>query len=232
MRHLAGLLAAAGLLGIVPTYGAFTPEREASALQTPALSRDIVAETELYCLTLGIYFEGGSTDESEEGQRHITQVITQRAKANRAIWGGSSICGVVFHKRAGVCQFSFACLPAARRTPKFGPAWQASRAIAEDALAGRNETPDNQIRYYMNVAMTPLKNACRFKKEFVPFVKAGRHDFFREAASWERKELAQAEPEECRRYKEMLAAQKAKQKKKLAKLKAKKKKPTKMARLK
>src|SRR5262245_11218960 len=68
----------------------------------PALSdsinrdRDIKAESDLYCLALAVYFEGGSTAESEEGQRHIAHVVVARAKANRKIWGGANICDVVF----------------------------------------------------------------------------------------------------------------------------------------
>src|SRR5712692_9391700 len=88
----------------------------------PPISRDIFAETELYCLALAIFFEGGSTDEPEVGQRHIARVVTERAKADRPYWGGKTICGVVFYKRK-ICQFSFACLPLARRTPKGGRFW-------------------------------------------------------------------------------------------------------------
>ena len=79
-------------------------------------TRDILAETHLYCLALAVYFEGGSTVESEEGQRHIARVVAERAKANRRKWGGGDICDVVFYRKNGVCQFSFACLPSARRT--------------------------------------------------------------------------------------------------------------------
>jgi hypothetical protein len=183
----------------------------------PSLDRDIIAESELYCMTLAIFFEGGSTAESEEGQRHIARVISERAKANRRIWGGSSICGVVFYRAKGVCQFSFACLPGARRTPRQGPRWEFSEMIAREALEGRNESPDHLIRYYMNGELTSPRNACRFRKEFVPVVRAGRHEFFREPASWERRELAQTEFDECRRHAASLKAKKAKAKKALAK---------------
>ncbi len=90
---------------------------ELSSEQSPPAGRDIFAETELYCLALGIFFEGGSTGEPDIGQRHIARVITERAKADRPYWGGKTICGVVFYKRT-ICQFSFACLPLARRNSK------------------------------------------------------------------------------------------------------------------
>ena len=121
-------------------------------------SRDIVAETERYCLTLAIYFEGGSTFEPEIGQRHIARVITERAKADRRYWGGNTICGVVFYKRAK-CQFSFACLPLARRTPRPGPSWDASQEIARAQLEGRNDETPDLIRYYMNAPLSNPRSA-------------------------------------------------------------------------
>jgi hypothetical protein len=178
--------------------------------------RDIAYETDLYCLALAVYFEGGSTDESEEGQRHIANVVVARARANRQIWGGNKICDVVFYKRAKVCQFSFACLPLAKRTVRGGKAWRYSMEIARDELEGRSGLDDRLLRYYMNAELTPPKNACRFRKEFVPVVRAGRHEFFREATREERRELEKAEHPECKKYEASL------KKKKLAKGKTKK----------
>src|SRR5262245_47632115 len=130
MRTFAVLVASSRLLA-KSSYG--MPERVPEmppVVPFQLETRDIVAETELYCLALAIYFEGGSTREPEIGQRHIARVITERAKANRTYWGGNTICGVVFYKRKGVCQFSFACLPIARRTPRKNVLWQASEAVA------------------------------------------------------------------------------------------------------
>ena len=85
----------------MPLYAkpAQVPETGRAPIQIQ--TRDIVAETDLYCMTLAIYFEGGSTFEPEIGQRHIARVITERAKADRSYWGGKTICGVVFYKRQG-----------------------------------------------------------------------------------------------------------------------------------
>jgi hypothetical protein len=185
--------------------------------------RDVRAESQAYCLTLGIYFEGGSTGEPEIGQRHIARVIHERARANLRKWGGSDICQVVFYMRKGVCQFSFTCLPLARRTPVYGDAWRRARAIAEQELDGTNELLERSIRYYMNASLTPLRNACRFRKEFVRVVDAGRHEFFREPTFEERAELAGGKFEECERYAQQLREQEAKRKR-LAALKKKKKK--------
>lgn len=187
----------------------YLPFDNPPAVAHDIVSRDVMAETRLYCLALAVYFEGGSTAETEDGQRHIARVVVERAAANKAIWGGAEICDVVFYKRSKVCQFSFACLPAARRTPKGGAAWDYSLAIARDELAGKSTLQESSIRYYLNPALTPLRNVCRFRKEFVAVVEAGRHEFFREPTPEERVELARNDPTECRQ-----AAQASKSKKK------------------
>ena len=177
-------------------------------------SRDIAYETDLYCLALAVYFEGGSTDETEEGQRHIANVVMARARANRQIWGGAKICDVVFYQRNKVCQFSFACLKLEKRTVRGGKAWRYSMDIARDELEGRSGLEDMLLRYYMNASLTPPKNACRFRKEFVPVVQAGRHEFFREATRAERRELEKAEHAECRKYEASLKKKKVAKNKK------------------
>jgi hypothetical protein len=213
---ITGLIA--GALLSAPAHAAYLPDETVRFDYDPALSdRDIVGETEHWCMTLALFFEGGSTGESEEGLRHIARVVIERARADRRMWGGSTICGVVFKEAKGVCQFSFACLPQARRTPRGGRMWEVSAAIADEALEGNHEGTDELIRYYMNAELTSLRNVCRFRREFVPVVKAGRHEFFREPTSAERKQLATAEFEACTRYAALLEAQKAKAKRAAAK---------------
>jgi Cell Wall Hydrolase len=226
-RSFITIVAIAGLLWSAPAPALHVPDEGMRLELDPSLgNRDIVAESELYCLTLALFFEGGSTGESEQGQRHMARVIGERARADRRIWGGPTICGVVFHRAKGVCQFSFACLSPARRTARKGARWEISAAIARDELDGRNGGPDELIRYYMNPELTPLRNVCRFRREFVPVAKAGRHEFFREPTAAERKELSRAQFDACTRYEASLKAKKAKAKKvakaaKAAKAKAK-----------
>lgn len=192
------------------------------------VQRDIRAQSHGFCLTLAIYFEGGSTFEPEVGQRHIARVIHERARANLRKWGGHDICDVVFYASKGVCQFSFTCLPMARRTPRLGPAWQRAREIADEELQGANEVSERTIRYYMNVSQTPLRNACRFRKEFVKVVDAGRHEFFREPTAEERAELANGRFEECEKYSQQVRSAEAKRKR-LAAVSKKKLKRTHLA---
>jgi hypothetical protein len=214
-RIVIGLLAAGCLLSAptqlaAPGNAAYLPDVVITPpVITDLFERDVVSETDLYCMTLAIFFEGGSTGEPETGMRHIARVIAERAKANRKEWGGNTICGVVFYKRSK-CQFSFACLPLARRTPRPGPAWDASQEIARAQLEGRNDETPDLIRYYMNAPLSNPKSACTFRKEFVRVTIAGRHEFFREASTIERRELEQQNHHDCDRYAASLKKSKAK----------------------
>jgi hypothetical protein len=223
LRLRIGLGALLALVAFTSGYGAFIPPGD-EEIDRAVAPRDIGYETQLHCVALAVYFEGGSTFEIEEGQRHIARVVVERAKADRRKWGGADLCDVVFYKRAGVCQFSFACLPLARRTPRPGALWERSLAIAQDELEDRSSIHERTIRYYMNPALTSDRNACRFRKEFVPVVEAGRHEFFREPTDVERAELTKSDFAECRRYAAALEAKRlAAGKKRLAALAKKKK---------
>jgi hypothetical protein len=228
LRFSVGLGSLLAILILGSVYAAFIPIGDDDALNDELPLRDIVGETQLHCIALAVYFEGGSTFESEEGQRHIARVVVERAKANLRKWGGSDLCDVVFYKKAGVCQFSFACLPLARRMPQPGRAWDQALAISADELAGRSDVLADSIRYYMNPALTSDRNACRFRKEFVPVLEAGRHHFFREPTEFERADLRNSNPIECQRYQAALEAKKrvakalAEKRKRLALLKKKK----------
>ena len=214
-----GLGAALAVITIPTVEAAYVPIRNIETVEPDTPRRDITAETHLYCMTLAVYFEGGSTAENLDGQQHIASVVFERARANRTKWGGADICDVVFYQRAGVCQFSFACLPNARRTPRGGSRWEKSLAVAKDELQGKSEVRERMLRYYMNPALTSDRNACRFRKEFVPVLEAGRHEFFREPMEAERAALAKSDHAPCQRYAAALEAAK----KRMAQAMAKKK---------
>jgi len=225
-RLAACFISFTGAAALAPAYAAYIPLAELENAELGEPRRDFRAETDLYCIALAVYFEEGSTIETVEGQRHIARVVTERARADLRKWGGRDICDVVFYKRAGVCQFSFACLPLARRTPRGGRRWETAMAIATEELEGRSEVGDNAIRYYMNPAITSDRNACRFRKEFVPVFEAGRHEFFREPTEAERRALLSSEPAVCQRYKAALEL-----KKKIAKAAAEKRRKAQAAKL-
>ncbi len=203
----------------VPGITGYIPLSDIDKHEPNIIQQAIETQSEPYCVALAVYFEGGSTFESEDGQRHIARVVVERGKANLRKWGGTNLCDVVFYKRGGVCQFSFACLPVARRSPHGGPAWERALQIAREEIEGQSDIAAYNIRYYMNPALTSDRNACRFRKEFMPVVEAGRHQFFREPTEAERAALAKSDPIECQRYKAAIEA-----KKRAAKLAALKKK--------
>jgi len=234
LRSSIGVAAILAFLCFGPGHAAYIPAGDEIAAEAEIAEPDIVAQTHLYCVALAVYFEGGSTAETPEGQRHIARVVAERARANLRKWGGADICDVVFYRRAGVCQFSFACLPLGRRTPRGGERWEHSLEIARDELEGKSDIGERSIRYYMNPALTSDRNACRFRKEFVPVVEAGRHEFFREPTETERVALVTSEYPECKRYQAALetkkrAAKALAEKRRLAALAKKKRKKTRHA---
>src|SRR5947209_12157981 len=164
----ARIAVALGIIFSVATFNtgfaAYVPTNELESRESDAAKPTIESQTELYCLGLAVYFEGGSTAETEDGQRHIARVVIERANENQRKWGGSKLCEVVFYKRTGVCQFSFACLAQARRTPHGGAAWQRSLSIAQAELEAKSEIGDDGIRYYLNPALTSNHNICRFRR--------------------------------------------------------------------
>src|SRR5689334_10078674 len=214
----------------VPGISGYIPTSDVDKREPNIIQQAIDSQSEPYCVALAVYFEGGSTFETEDGQRHIARVVVERGKANLRKWGGTNLCDVVFYRRGAVCQFSFACLPVARRTPHGGAAWERALQIAKEEIDGQSDVAEYNIRYYMNPALTSDRNACRFRKEFMPVVEAGRHWFFREPSSeFERTDLRNSNPIECQRYQAAIEAKKRavklalEKRKRLALLKKKKK---------
>ena len=144
LRFSVGLGSLLAVLILGSVYAAFIPLGDDNALNDELPPPDIASETQLHCVALAIYFEGGSTSESEEGQRHIARVVVERAKANLRKWGGSDLCDVVFYKKAGARQFTFACLPLARRTPRPGKAWDQALAYRDRRARGPQQHPRRQ----------------------------------------------------------------------------------------
>jgi hypothetical protein len=212
-RYGIALAAALSILSFGRAEAAYGLPPEIETSEVTEEPREIVASSHLYCLALAVYFEGGSTAESIEGQQYIARVVTARARDRVSKWGGRDICDVVFYKRGGVCQFSFTCLPKARQTPRGGGRWELALLIARQEVENVSELREREVRYYMNPDLTSDRNACRFRKEFVPVVRAGRHEFFREPyEAAERKALATSEHAPCVRYAAALEAAKQKAK--------------------
>jgi spore germination cell wall hydrolase CwlJ-like protein len=86
---------------------------------------------ELACLTKNIYYE--AAQESYEGKLAVAQVTLNRANNPNF---PSTICGVVYQRTLGTCQFSWTCLKNLAIQNKY--AWEESEMVARKALTEPN----------------------------------------------------------------------------------------------
>jgi spore germination cell wall hydrolase CwlJ-like protein len=82
---------------------------------------------QLACLTKNIYYEAAT--ESYEGKLAVAQVTLNRANDGAF---PSTICGVVYQRTLGTCQFSWTCLKNLAIQNKY--AWEESEIVARKAL--------------------------------------------------------------------------------------------------
>jgi hypothetical protein len=151
--------------GIVPVIPA-RPFVQASG--TPGAARSAG------CLASAIYYEARSEDQA--GQRAVAQVVLNRVR-HRAF--PRTICGVVFQgasRRTG-CQFSFTCdgsMAADRVGLADRLAWERSKRIAADALAGYVHAPVGHATHYHTEAVSPA-----WAPTLQPIGAVGSHLFYR-----------------------------------------------------
>lgn len=100
-------------------------------LQAKQARPDLVQRArDLDCMTDAVYYE--ARGETKRGQQAVATVVLNRVK-NPSF--PKTICGVVFQRAAGGCQFSFACDGSMRRGRE-QDAWDDARRVAARALAG------------------------------------------------------------------------------------------------
>lgn len=85
---------------------------------------------EVECLAKNIYYEAGS--EPYNGKLAVAQVTMNRVKSNQF---PRTVCGVVYQKTKGTCQFSWVCQDGLQ--PRYGQAWKESLKIAENILINK-----------------------------------------------------------------------------------------------
>ena len=85
---------------------------------------------EVECLAKNIYYEAGS--EPRAGKLAVAQVTMNRVKSKHF---PRTVCGVVYQKAKGVCQFSWVCENDLH--PKSGRQWRESVNIAENILINK-----------------------------------------------------------------------------------------------
>jgi hypothetical protein len=89
------------------------------------------AARDLDCLTDAVYYEARGED--KRGQQAVATVVLNRVK-NPSF--PKSVCGVVFQRASGGCQFSFACDGSMHHGRRETDAWDDARHIAARALSG------------------------------------------------------------------------------------------------
>lgn len=87
---------------------------------------------EVECLAKNIYYEAGS--EPYNGKLAVAQVTMNRVKSNQF---PRTVCGVVYQKTKGVCQFSWVC--EGDLHPRSGTQWKESLKIAENILINKKK---------------------------------------------------------------------------------------------
>jgi len=176
LRHLVrrpGLSAvclAYGLLGVTALVHLSRVPEPQVAKPIAALSSAQIGEVGQECLALNIYHE--ARGESREGRVAVAQVVLNRVRDRRF---PNDICTVV--KQGPLpprrdCHFSWWCDGRSDR-PTDLRAWEESKAIAEDVLAGRDADPTGGALWYHADTVAP-----KWRTALVPAATIGRHEFY------------------------------------------------------
>ena len=121
------------------------------------------------CLAQAVYYEAAL--EPEKGRRAVAQVVLNRVRHPAY---PNTVCGVVYQGwNQPVCQFSFTCDGALMRKPQ-ADLWRKSKAIARDALAGREVAEVGTSTHYHADYVVPY---WAFKMGKLATI--GRHIFYR-----------------------------------------------------
>ena len=127
-----------------------------------------VNDRQLMCLAKNIYYEAGA--ESDKGKAAVAHVTLNRTNSSMF---PESICGVVYQKHGGTCQFSWVCQKKAH--PKtLSENWQESLQIAKQALKGRTVDPTYGALFFHAAYVKPSWSSTLKKT-----IRIGNHIFYR-----------------------------------------------------
>jgi spore germination cell wall hydrolase CwlJ-like protein len=123
---------------------------------------------EVECLAKNIYFEAGG--EPHSGKIAVAEVTMNRVKSKRY---PRTVCGVVYQKTKGTCQFSWVCERG--KVVSYNRSWDESIKIAENILISkRNYGIIGNATYFHADYVEPQWAET---KEFVKQI--GRHLFYK-----------------------------------------------------
>ena len=101
-------------------------------LMNQSFEEQQAAMKQVECLAKNIYFE--ASGESRQGKLAVAEVTMNRVEHKRF---PKTVCGVVYQKHKGVCQFSWVCQ--GKSTVRSSAAWQESHKIAQSIIIGGKE---------------------------------------------------------------------------------------------
>jgi len=119
---------------------------------------------QLQCMATAIYHEAGN--ESDIGRIAVGKVIMNRVNSGRY---ADNICGVVYQRAAGRCQFTFACVKSMKITSQ--EQYARSLATAELVMLGFNKDVSNSAEFFNN---KPFRD-----KNLVKVAQIGGHYFYK-----------------------------------------------------
>lgn len=135
------------------------PEEAAGQLQ---------AARDLDCMTDAVYFE--ARGESKRGQQAVATVVMNRVRNPHF---PKTVCGVVFQRAAGGCQFSFAC-DGSMRHGREQNAWDEARRVAARALSGYLLRDVGSATHFHTVDVSP-----DWGPQMLKVAQVGLHIFYR-----------------------------------------------------
>jgi spore germination cell wall hydrolase CwlJ-like protein len=146
---VAALTVLAGWVGASSSAGAVTVDREVA------------------CLARAIYFE--ARGEPQAGKLAVGHVVMNRTRTPQF---PSSVCGVVYQRAAGGCQFSFSC-DGHSDWPRDRTAWAHSVALATAIYSGRTVDPTHGALWFHTVSVR-----VAWGSEVKRVARIGQHVFY------------------------------------------------------
>lgn len=117
------------------------------------------------CLARVIFHE--ARGESETGQRAVARVVFNRMNDARF---PNTICGIVYQRRNGVCQFTWVC--SSKRTRETGQAWNNSMSLARLMMIENDHDHTHGAIFFSRPGRLSLVR-------YLPTANIGRHQFYR-----------------------------------------------------
>jgi len=134
----------------------------------PLAQSQLQAAHDLDCLTDAVYFE--ARGETKRGQQAVATVVINRVKNPNF---PKTVCGVVFQRASGGCQFSFAC-DGSMRHGRDADAWAEARRVAARALSGYVLRDIGSATHFHTVDVSP-----DWGSQMLKVAQVGLHVFYR-----------------------------------------------------